>query len=106
MGDDIARTEADHVDDDIAFHVLHDGAVGNREGDVITRRTISPATVTLTTVCRAAVRCVVVIKERGGVAINDEDDIASAATRATIGTAEGLELFTVYGDATIAAIAT
>jgi hypothetical protein len=51
-------------------------------------------------------RCVVVIKKRGGVAINDEDDVASATTRATIGTAEGLELFTVYRDATIAAIAT
>jgi hypothetical protein len=50
-----------------------------------------------------AVRGVVVVKQRGGLGVDAQDDVAAIAAVAAVGTAERLELLPVNGDTTVAA---
>jgi len=50
-----------------------------------------------------AVRCVVVIKQGGGLGIDAQDDVSAVATVAAVGSAEGLELLALNRDTAVAA---
>jgi hypothetical protein len=45
-----------------------------------------------------------VVEEGGGLVIHAQDDVAAVAAVTAVGTAQGLELFTVDGDAPVAAV--
>jgi hypothetical protein len=46
---------------------------------------------------------VVVVQERGGLVVHAQDHVAAVAAIPAVGTAQRLELLTVYGDAPVAA---
>jgi hypothetical protein len=50
-----------------------------------------------------AVRCVVVVKQSGGLGIDAKDDVAAIAAVAAVGSAKGLELFALDRDTAVAA---
>jgi hypothetical protein len=50
-----------------------------------------------------AVRCVVVIKQGGGLGIDAQDDVAAIAAVAAVGSTEGLELLALNRNTAVAA---
>src|SRR5207342_1609100 len=81
----------------------HDGAVGNREHEVVAVGTPSVVPHPRAPVRGPPVRPVVVVEQRGGRRVDHERDVAPAAAVAAVRAAQRLELLPVDGDAAVPA---
>ena len=105
--DDPARAVTDEVDD-LAHQrrVVTTVPSGTGEDEVLTFGAAAVAALPGFAVTGLAVRAVVVVEQRGHVAVDDQDDVTAASTVTAVGSAEGLELLAMDGRAPVATAST
>src|SRR5690625_3377480 len=104
-GGDVPGAGTDEVGEDLAVGGLDDGAVGDREHEVLPVLAVAQVAGALGAVGRAAVRRVVVGQQRRRLGVDLEDDVTTPAAVAAVGTAERLELLPADGGDTVATVA-
>ncbi len=105
LRDDVGRTRADQVGQHDAVLGLDDRAVGDGQDHVLAVGTIAIAALARLAGRGPPVRGVVKRQQRGGVGVDDERDVAPAATVTAVRTAERLVLLAVDRRATVATVA-
>ena len=85
----------DQVGQHLAVGVLDDGAVGHRQDQVVAVGAAAVAALAGLAAGGLPVRGVVVVEQRRGVRVDDQDDVAAATAVAAVGAAERLELLAV-----------
>ncbi|OIQ78777.1 hypothetical protein GALL_395150 [mine drainage metagenome] len=101
---DVARAHADEVGEDGPVEVLDDRALRDGQLEVGAGRSLAVVTHALGTGRRMPVRPVVVVQQRRGLRVHDEDHAPAVAAVAAVRTGEGLELLAVDGGATVATV--
>ena len=105
LGDDDAGALPHEVGDDLTARVLDDGALGNGQDEVLAVSTAAPVPHAGGAVAGPLVRGAVVAQQGRHPGVDGQDDVTAMTAVAAVGPGQGLELLTVHGGATVAAVA-